>query len=221
MVVWGLEGENAASCCWRQWHEKFPIINVMANTEKEMSYIEINLRQSTKEWLDWRMDGIGASDAACIMGENRFKSAEKLLREKHQRITPEINAAMAEGTRLEPEARRSYEKKQAIKVEPLCIQSSECSWMRASLDGIDAQRQTIVEIKCGKSAMREAQYGVIPDYYFGQLQHQLMVSGLDTIDYWCYRPEFGGVLLKMERDQDYINILLEKEEEFYKRMVAP
>ena len=38
-----------------------------------------------------------------------------------------------------------------------------------------------MEIKCGKSTMREAQRGVIPKYYYGQIQHQLMVTGLEKL----------------------------------------
>lgn len=167
------------------------------------------------------MEGIGASDASCIMGENKFKSARALLYEKRARIKPSVNAAMAEGTRLEASARRSYEQRQSIRVEPLCIESTEHNWLRASLDGINAERDMIVEIKCGKSAFKQARLRRIPSYYYGQLQHQLMVSGLLSIDYWCYRREVGGVLLRMERNERYIKGLLQREKEFYQLMVKP
>ena len=31
-----------------------------------------------------------------------------------------------------------------------------------------------------------------PDYYYGQLQHILAVTGLDSLDFWCYWPGSGG-----------------------------
>ena len=69
--------------------------------------------------------------------------------------------------------------------------------------------------------MRKAQEGYIPDYYYGQIQHQLMITGLEEIDYWCYRPEYGGILIKTERDDAYINELFEAESKFYKAMKSP
>lgn len=186
-----------------------------------MKYNEINLVQGSDSWLKWRNEGIGASDASTIMGENRFKSADELLYEKKHQINEPPNAAMMEGTRLEPEARRAYQKALNSSVEPLCIESIEHPWLRASLDGISNNRDSLVEIKCGKSAMRKAQQGYIPDYYYGQLQHQLMITGLEKLDYWCYRPEYSGILLEAKRDNSYIQELLKVELEFYNAMKSP
>ena len=183
-----------------------------------MKYKEINLEQGSDAWLNWRNDGIGASDASTIMGENQFKSADKLLYEKKHRINEPSNEAMKEGTRLEPEARRAYEKETNINVTPLCVESIKYPWLRASLDGISKKGDILVEIKCGKSSMRKAQQGYIPNYYHGQIQHQLMITGLEKIDYWCYRPKYGGILIETERDDLYIDKLFEAELKFYKAM---
>jgi len=185
-----------------------------------MKYKEIRLDQGSGIWLKWRNEGIGASDASTIMGENRFKSRQELLYEKRNGINEPPNVAMKEGTRLEPEARRAYQEETSHKVEPLCVESIEFPWLRASPDGISSQRDILVEIKCGVSAMRRAHQGVIPEYYYGQIQHQLMITGLATIDYWCYRPENGGILLECERDDSYIDELFETELKFYKAMTS-
>jgi putative phage-type endonuclease len=186
-----------------------------------MEYKEIILLQGSSAWLSWQNGGIGASDAAIIMGENRFNSPKRLLHEKKNQINEPPNSAMMEGTLLETEARIVYEKFVKFKVEPLCIESVEFPWLRASLDGISKNKDSIVEIKCGKSAMREAQRGVIPEYYYGQIQHQLMITGLDKIDYWCYRPEYGGILLEAKRNDPYISKLFKVELEFYAEMQNP
>jgi len=183
-----------------------------------MEYKEIILEQGSTVWLTWRNEGIGASDAATIMGENRFKSPQVLLYEKKHQIIEPPNAAMMEGTQLEPQARMAYKKTAGVNVEPLCIESLEYPWLKASLDGISNKRDSLVEIKCGKSAMREAQRGAIPKYYYGQIQHQLMITGLEKIDYWCYRPEEGGILLEAQRDDSYIGKLFKTELEFYSAM---
>ena len=178
-------------------------------------YIEIDLIQNTLEWEEWRNEGIGASDAPAIMGENRFKSYKTLLYEKRNRIRPHKNAKMIQGSRWEEPARQSYSSRFEINLEPLCVQSKTYPWIRASLDGISKERDHLVEIKCGESAYKKANQGVVPDYYYGQLQHQLLITGLRTIDYWCYLPNNPGTRITIERDDRYIEKLLILEEQFY------
>ena len=66
----------------------------------------------------------------------------------------EGNAAMARGTALEPEARKRYEAISKICVAPACRQSNKHNWQRASIDGLAASGNTVVEIKCGESVYR-------------------------------------------------------------------
>jgi putative phage-type endonuclease len=116
----------------------------------------VQLEQGTRSWLKWRHDGIGASDAPTVMGENPWKSATELLCEKHGDPRDSgRNAAMARGTQLEPEARKQYELETRNKVLPACLQSSNYKWLRASVDGLSQDRATVVEIKCGASAYRK------------------------------------------------------------------
>ena len=189
-----------------------------------MSYLGtfnlVELRQGTREWLEWRHEGIGASDASSVMGENRFKSAAKLLEEKREPARDSFqNEAMALGTRLEPEARKRYTARTGKKVRPVCIQSTRYDWMRASLDGLSTDGSAVVEIKCGASAYRRvSQTRSVPDYYYGQTQHILAVTGLDSLDFWCYWPGNPEVLLSVMRDDDYIECLLKKELEFWNRV---
>lgn len=183
-----------------------------------MKYKEITLEQGSAAWRRWRNEGVGASDAPAVMGENRFKSRSDLLYEKKHQADEPPNAAMREGTRLEPQARAAYEQSVGFSVAPLCIESLEYPWLKASLDGISEKRDSLVEIKCGQAAMGQAQRGIIPRYYHGQIQHQLMITGLEEIDYWCYRPEGGGILLQKARDNVYIRRLFKAELAFYKEM---
>ena len=70
----------------------------------------VELKQGSPEWLEWRHNGIGGSDAAAVMGENPWKSARALRREKTAPPRESRkNAAMIRGTRLEPQARANYE----------------------------------------------------------------------------------------------------------------
>ena len=45
-------------------------------------FVVVELQQGTSQWLAWRHNGIGSSEALAIMGENRFESASMLLQKK-------------------------------------------------------------------------------------------------------------------------------------------
>lgn len=181
----------------------------------------VNLEQGTQSWLDWRFEGIGASDAPAIMGENPWKSRTKLMREKRERKKVKLNAAMRRGTELEPVARERYENKFGLKVSPACLQSNQHPWMRASVDGISACGNTVIEIKCGEGAYWvSSATGQVPDYYMGQLQHILSVTGLSAIDYWCFVPDKQEILIRVERDEAYIQRLIALEKAFWDEFQA-
>lgn len=182
-------------------------------------YKIVEIVQGTSTWNKWRDQGVGASDAPAIMGENPWKSREQLLKEKLNGLRVGPNAAMARGTALEPEARSRYEQLNGIKVHPACLQSTHFDWLRASIDGLASDGSSVVEIKCGDrvyeyaSSMRQ-----VPKYYFGQLQHILAVTGLSTIDFWCYLPRRPEVHLRIDRENRYIVRLMEREEEFWQEL---
>lgn len=178
----------------------------------------VNLQQGTQVWLDWRKQGIGASDAPTIMGENPWESADELLCEKHEGRNYQ-NFAMARGHKLEPEARDKYESKFGLKVQPSCLQSITHSWLRASVDGLAVDHSVVVEIKCGIKTYRESvATKSVPRYYYGQLQHILAVTNYTSIDYWCYHPSLPAFFVRIERDSPYIGRLLEVEAEFWKTL---
>lgn len=177
----------------------------------------VELEQGSQEWLAWRHKGIGASEAPAIMGENPWKSADDLLQEKRGPIRDSVkNAAMTRGSLLEPEARRRYIAQTGKEVRPACLQSNQHVWLRASVDGISANGSTIVEIKCGESVYRHiSQNGCIPDYYYGQLQHIMAVSGLTSLDFWCYLPDKPELFLQVARNDKYIDRLIAAEDDFW------
>ena len=180
----------------------------------------VTLEQGSDAWREWRHNGIGASDASTVMGENRFKSASELLREKCGPARDfDQNAAMVRGSELEPEARRLYVAKTGREVHPVCLQSTRYEWLRASLDGLTINYDAVVEIKCGQSAyLRTSQTRSVPDYYYGQMQHILAVTGLDSLDYWCYWPGCTPLLIPVPRNPSYIERLLNTELEFWNRV---
>ena len=181
----------------------------------------VALKQGTAEWLAWRRDGIGASDAPAIMGENPWKDPEQVLAEKLSLSVDSYSRAMERGSALEPEARRQYEQTFGIRMKPECLQSNAYDWLRASVDGLSQEAQRVVEIKCGSSVYRHtAASGEPPGYYYGQLQHILAVTGYRSIDFWCYLPSRPGVHVCVPRSDDYIQRLIETEHAFWERVRA-
>jgi putative phage-type endonuclease len=180
----------------------------------------VALEQGTEAWRAWRRDGIGASDAPAIMGECPWKSPDYLLREKcTPGASPRQNAAMARGTRLEPEARQRYVETTGHDVRPACLQSAVYPWLRASLDGFCAEGRIVVEIKCGAAVYRQtAKERRVPRHYYGQLQHLLAVTGFETLDFWCYLPGRPELLLMVARDEPYIARMLDTEASFWDRV---
>jgi len=187
---------------------------------KSTQFTIIQLEQGTQEWIEWRHKGIGASDAPTIMGENPWKSAEELLQEKRGPARDSnTNEAMSRGIMLEPEARSCYIARTGNDVKPACLQSNQYPWFRASVDGISSNRDMIVEIKCGKSVYRyTSECGCVPDYYYGQLQHILAVSGFASIDFWCFLPDCPQLLIPVPRNEEYIERLMAAERSFWKNV---
>ncbi len=181
----------------------------------------ITLEQGTADWLAWRHDGIGASEADAILGRNRWKSAKAVLQEKAAPVRTGTfsNAAMARGTALEPQARAHYQQRTGHDVQPACLQSRMYPWLRASVDGICLAQKQLVEIKCGEKVYEHsARHGKVPDYYMGQLQHILAVTGYAAIDFWCYLPGLSPHLIHVLRDDSFIAHMLTTHAQFWQQV---
>lgn len=183
-------------------------------------YTIIPLVEHTPAWWEWRRFGIGSADAAIILGAARGKSVEHLLAGKAQ--PAKASARRFEQDRSaarERQARAEYCRVQATTVQPVCVQSLVRPWQRASLDGLTPGGERAVEIKCGKATHAAvAARGRPAREHFAQLQHILAVTGLPTMDYWCYCPPHPPLRLEVSRDDAYIERLLAAEEVFWRRL---
>lgn len=180
-----------------------------------LPYQVVDVVQGTPAWRMWRNQGVGASDAPTIMGENPRKPRHVFLEERRRGLQPEENEAMRRGVSLEPEARSLYEETTRTRVRPICLRSRRHDWLRASLDGLSDDGRTAVEIKCGKHAYDSAKSGQVPTHYRGQLQQILAVTGLSQISFWCFLPARPPVHLIVARDDQYIARLLIELEAFW------
>ena len=179
----------------------------------------INHVQSSIEWLLWRQDRITATSASILMGLNRFKTLNDLWEEMLGIKPPEpLNDKMRRGQELEPIARDLFIKETGIEVTPICCEHDTEWWMAASLDGISQDHTIVCEIKCPKlKTHKEAIDGIIPDYYYAQMQHQLFVTGASRVLYTSYHPEHSQKLFikDIKPNQEFINELRERSKYFY------
>ena len=180
------------------------------------------LEQGSAEWLNWRRGVIGASEAAIIMGENRWKGRQQLIDEKRGLIEPfSGNAATREGHVLEEHARRALEKKSREKLTATIVQDVYEPFLAASLDAINSSKDQIYEIKCGARSYEMVEnFRKVPSYYVAQVQHMLMVTQMDSLIFAAYRPEQPLITFEVFRNESYIRELRRKEKDFIKELEA-
>ena len=145
-------------------------------------------------WLKARGYGIGGSDASAILGMNPYKSNIELFEEKTGRLLPEDisdKPYVKYGSQAEPLIRLlfilDYPEYQVIYHENRILRSKTFPFMQASLDGelIDSEgRKGILEVKTTnilQSMQREKWKDRIPDNYYIQVLHYLLVTGWDFV----------------------------------------
>ncbi len=145
------------------------------------------------EWLEARRNFIGGSDASAIMGMNPYKTNVELWFEKTGQFLPEDisdKPYVQYGTNAEDYLRELFKldyPQYEVYYKPNNLwKNIKYPWAHASLDGWIYDKQSdrwgILEIKTTnilQSMQKEKWRGRIPDNYYCQLLHYLMVTGFD------------------------------------------
>lgn len=147
---------------------------------------------SREEWLQARKSFIGGSDAAAIVGLNPYKTNIELWLEKTGQATPEDISEkpyVKYGTQAEEHLRELFQldfpEYRVEYIEGNMWLNDEYPYSHASLDGwlTDQDgRKGILEIKTTnilQSMQKEKWNQQIPDNYYIQLLHYLMVTGFE------------------------------------------
>lgn len=173
-----------------------------------------------EEWLNWRRSGIGASDAPAIMNVSPWKKPLDIWEEKVLGKRDVDSKYKKYGRDMEETARREFEKKFDTILYNFNVENPETSWLHASLDGMDLDKKLMVEIKCsGAKDHATALQKKIPEKYYPQCQHQLMVTGLDGMYYFSFDGNQGAIV-EVLREQTYIDSLFEEEETFWASVLS-
>lgn len=153
--------------------------------------IKMVILKDRDEWLEHRKKFIGGSDAACVIGCNSWKSNVDLWEEKTGRVQPEDisdKPYVQFGIAAEPVIRElfklTYPKYKVDYIENNSWTNSKYPFAAVSHDGwlteIETGRKGIWECKTTEivsSMSKEKWAGRIPDNYFAQIVHSLMVRG--------------------------------------------
>lgn len=185
------------------------------------------MKQNSKEWLKWRKEGIGSSDAPAVMGLSPYTTPYELFREKTGKGVYEkkANAYILElGHELEKKMRAMVELVTGYTFKPVVCQHPERPYIRASLDGYDEKFNIILECKMvGRSAYQEIMHTNRPLlHHLPQLWHQFAVTGATRIIYAFCTNERNKMLqfhyLEIYPDANEINKLMEEEAKFWAKV---
>ena len=140
------------------------------------------------EFLDWRLGGLGSSDAATVMCASPWmdpKTLWEILTEK--RGYPEKTFPMKRGLAAEPIARQCYSEMLGFRVVPRKRKHKKFPVLRASFDATNFEKKHLGELKApGIHTHALALLGQIPWHYIWQLVHQMAVSDLPSMDYFSF-----------------------------------
>lgn len=126
---------------------------------------------------------------------------------------------MQRGTEVEPEARAFYEMDRGEPVAQVGFITTDDRRAGCSPDGLVGS-DGMLEIKVPSPAVH-VEYlinGNLPAKYKPQVQGQLYVAECDWADFLSYHPDMPPVIVRVERDEDFIKTLAELLERFNEKM---
>jgi putative phage-type endonuclease len=175
--------------------------------------------QGSQSWLDWRREGVGASDQAALNHCSKYATIPSLLLDKMGLGPVKDNAGMMWGRRREPEIRANVLKKYPKDAQPLCVVHPELTFMRASYDLISSDFTWACEIKTVNAKIYKALLdGTLPQDHWFQLHHQYSVTPeLKELIYYAVHRKNGvdQVFCRpIVRDEKMIGICIENARNF-------
>jgi len=145
----------------------------------------VNVEQGSSDWIDLRRKHLGASDVSCVLELSPWKTPYQLWEEKTGRGDVDISdkkKLFAIGHEKEAIARTTYESKVGYKMNPAVIKNPKYNFFLASLDGFNEEQSDLIEVKyMGADKLNDLSNGIIPNYYYTQLQMQMLMTGLDEM----------------------------------------
>lgn len=173
----------------------------------------INVSQRSKEWRQWRAQGVSASEAAIIMKRSPFKTPWRLYAEKLGLVLEQNldnNPLIRVGIQQEPVALQRFEEKHDVMLLPLCGESERYPLMRASFDGLSDNNEP-VEVKCPHETtfldvLLNRENSPAYQLYWCQVQQQILVAEAQRGFLYFYH-QGQDVEFEIARDEAFLTEL--------------
>jgi hypothetical protein len=176
-----------------------------------------DFEQGTPEWLNSRLgcpSGSGFDKLITATGKPSTQAegyVNQLIAELLTGETTYVKKTewMERGNELEPRARDYYE----LATGNTVVETGFCKHDKlecgVSPDGIVGDHG-LIEIKCPSPSVHVAylRAGVLPTKYKQQIQGQMwLIDDREWCDFLSYHPSMPALLVRVERDDDYIKLL--------------
>ncbi len=181
-------------------------------------------KMSHEEWLMARRKGIGGSDAACILGINPWKSAIQLYNDKVGEAPLEgvDSERMRIGRDLEDYVAKRFTEATGKKVRRnnFMLHYDQYPFLFADIDRAVVGENAILECKTTNSfSSKDWADDKIPPYYELQCMHYMLVTGAERCYIACLIGNESFVIRTIERDDIFIQHLLNVELNFWNNHV--
>ena len=173
-----------------------------------------------EKWLALRNKGLGGSDAGVVMGYNPYKSRLSLWMEKTGQKEPDDlskNQRVYWGIKNEPNIAEWFTEETGKKVHRCgTMQREDAPWLLANVDRMVEGENAGLEIKTAGVSQASLWKGdEVPDAYYCQCQHYMMVTGCEK---WYIAVLIGGneaIYKEIPRNEEFIRDMYHKEAVFW------
>jgi putative phage-type endonuclease len=175
------------------------------------------------EWLRWRRTGVSGSDAAAIIGLDRYRSAFDVYADKIG-LKPEQpdNEAMRQGRDLEQYVAERFMEATGKKVRRrnAILQHPEHHWMLGNIDRWVVGENAGLECKT-TSVLNRAKFsqGEFPPNYYVQCVHYMAVTGAERWYLAVLVLNKAFHVFTIERDENEIQALVATEKDFWENHI--
>lgn len=183
-------------------------------------------QQRTEEWFKKRKGRVTGSNVGAILGLNKYKTADDVLREMvrafhgaEREFTG--NAATEWGTFNEDGAQSEYEMVTGNKVEETGFHvHPEHDWLGASPDGL-VGANGVVEIKCPFGKRKGGEFKTLSEqeHYAAQVQIEMYCTGRQWCDFYQWAPH-DAMLERVDFDPLFIEWALPILSKFHERFLS-
>lgn len=176
------------------------------------------------DWLALRRSGIGASEAAAVLGVSPYASPREVYLDKLGKLPPvEETEAMRWGNLLEPLIAQEYTRRtgRAVVEQQVFMRHQTHQHILATLDGMTDQGWPVEFKTTGEWTAKDL--GAegsdhLPEHWIVQAHQQMLLTEAERVDFAVLVGGQNLRLYRVNRDQEIVDLLVERLGEFWDRV---